>query len=84
MKYIKTYELFYYDGGPYYPSAKDPSKPKLKDLSNDHPIWSELNQRYYNEEDLNQIIQDYYKSNLRKIRINNTKELDYYLANYPK
>jgi len=77
VKYIKSIkEFFYYDGGPYYGSATDPSKPSPKNLAMREYIYSDLLSKYFTQSDLEDILNQYFIKFQKQATISNTAELD--------
>lgn len=77
MKHIKSLrEFFYYDGGPYYGSAKDPSIPSGKELALREYIYSNLQSRYFTKQDIDELQNQYFIKYQTKAKITNTSELD--------
>lgn len=76
MRYIKTYELFYYDGGPRYGSAKDPSRPKPNDLADNHYVYSDYKGKYYTDYDMEDVENEYFKKLFKRFKIIDSATLD--------
>ncbi len=75
-KAIYTNELFYYDGGPRYGSAKDPSIPKYYDLAKERYFYSEIDKRYYDDYEIQEFVRLYYNKFQKKVKIKNEGDLD--------
>lgn len=73
---IYTNELFYYDGGPRYGSAKDPSIPKYYDLAKERYFYSEIDKRYYDDYEIQEFERLYYNKFQKKVKIKNEGDLD--------
>lgn len=69
-------ELFYYDGGPRYGSAKDPSIPKYYDLAKERYFYSEIDKRYYDDYEIQEFERLYYNKFQKKVKIKNEGDLD--------
>lgn len=77
MKYIKLFrEFFYYDGGPYYGSAVDPSIPSGKELALREYIYSNIQSKYFTKSDIEDLLNQYFIKYQKKTKISNTAELD--------
>ncbi len=80
MIYLKSIkEFFYFDGGPGYGGAKDPSKPKSSDLANKEYIYSNINSKYYTLDDLEDLQNKYFQKYQKQFHIKTTQDLDYIL-----
>jgi hypothetical protein len=69
-------ELFYYDGGPRYGIAKDPSIPRYYDLAKERYLYSEIDKRYYDDYEIQEFERLYYNKFQKKVKIRNEGDLD--------